>query len=72
MMDNRRKVDDELLINIKTHNKVFKKLDNLLSQTDIRKWIQKKYIIVMNVMQKCQRNIMIVMMVYVLIVIGNI
>ncbi len=38
MMDNRRKVDDELLINIKTHNKVFKKLDNLLSQKTLSKW----------------------------------
>ncbi|KKN58837.1 hypothetical protein LCGC14_0548430 [marine sediment metagenome] len=39
MMNNRLKVDTELLINIRTHNKVFKKLDNLLSQKDLRKWL---------------------------------
>lgn len=37
MMDNRMKVDKELAINIKTHNKVFKKLDNLLTTTKLRK-----------------------------------
>jgi len=39
MMNNRLKVDTELAINIKTHNKVFKKLDKLLSQTSLRKWL---------------------------------
>jgi len=39
MMNNRIQVDNELAINIKTHNKVFKKLDNLLSQKDLRKWL---------------------------------
>ena len=39
MMNNRIEVDNELAINIKTHNKVFKKLDNLLSQKDLRKWL---------------------------------
>lgn len=39
MMNNRIQVDNELAINIKTHNKVFKKLDNLLSQKDLRKWM---------------------------------
>jgi hypothetical protein len=39
MMEMRLKVDKELAINIKTHNKVFKKLDNLLSQKDLRKWL---------------------------------
>ena len=39
MMDNRMKVDNELAINIKLHNKVFKKLDRLLSQKDLRKWL---------------------------------
>jgi len=39
MMNNRIQVDTELAINIKTHNKVFKKLDKLLSQTSLRKWL---------------------------------
>lgn len=39
MMEMRMKVDKELAINIRTHNKVFKKLDNLLSQKDLRKWL---------------------------------
>ena len=39
MMENRQKVDDELAVNIRTHNKVFKKLDKLLSQTDLRKYL---------------------------------
>ncbi len=39
MMNNRIQVDNELAINIRTHNKVFKKLDNLLSQKDLRKWL---------------------------------
>ena len=39
MMNNRTKVDTELAINIRTHNKIFKKLDNLLSQKDLRKWL---------------------------------
>jgi len=39
MMNTRREVDTELAINIKTHNKVFEKLDKLLSQKDLRKWL---------------------------------
>ncbi len=39
MMNNRTKVDNELAINIKTHNKVFKKLDRLLSQKNLLKWL---------------------------------
>ena len=39
MMEVRMKVDKELAINIKTHNKVFKKLDRLLSQKKLKEWI---------------------------------
>ncbi len=39
MMNNRIQVDNELAINIRTHNKVFKKLDNLLSQKSLIKWL---------------------------------
>ena len=38
MMNNRIQVDNELIINIRTHNQVFKKLDNLLSQKSLIKW----------------------------------
>lgn len=39
MMNVRVKVDKELAINIRTHNKVFKKLDKLLSQKPLLKWL---------------------------------
>ena len=39
MMEVRLKVDKELAINIKTHNKVFKKLDKLLSQKKLSEYI---------------------------------
>lgn len=39
MMNTRIKVDQELAINIKTHNSVFKKLDRLLSQKTLNRWL---------------------------------